>query len=62
MVQWEVEPWGRWRIYAKNSHYEALVEAGCSSPGTPLRAPTADRGLDVFCRDSFHGEVLSITA
>ncbi|EIE26754.1 tocopherol cyclase [Coccomyxa subellipsoidea C-169] len=56
-VQWEVEPWGRWRIYAKNSQYEALVEAGCSSPGTPLRAPTADRGLDVFCRDSFHGEV-----
>ncbi|CAL8467097.1 g6633 [Coccomyxa elongata] len=56
-VQWEVDPWGRWRVYAKNGHYEALVEASCSSPGTPLRAPTADCGLDVFCRDSFYGKV-----
>jgi len=36
------------------------VEAKCESPGTPLRAPTADRGLDVYCRDSFYGEVCHI--
>ncbi|CAK0735183.1 hypothetical protein CVIRNUC_000540 [Coccomyxa viridis] len=56
-VQWDVEPWGSWRVYARNAEYEALVEAKCKSPGTPLRAPTADRGLDVFCRDSFFGQV-----
>lgn len=57
LLQWEVDPWGRWRVYAKNGQYEALVEASCSSPGTPLRAPTADSGLDLFCRDSFYGKV-----
>jgi hypothetical protein len=56
-VQWEVEPWGSWRLFAKNQQYEAIVEASCSHPGTPLRAPTADKGLDIFCRDSFFGEV-----
>ena len=44
-------------MFARNAEYEGLVEARCESPGTPLRAPTADRGLDVFCRDSFFGEV-----
>lgn len=56
LLQWDVEPWGSWRVYARNAEYEALVEAKCESPGTPLRAPTADRGLDVFCRDSFFGQ------
>ena len=56
-LQWDVAPWGSWRVFARNSEYEALVEAHCESPGTPLRAPTADRGLDVFCRDSFYGQV-----
>ena len=36
---------------------EALVEAVCEAPGTPLRAPTADAGLAPFCRDSFAGKV-----
>ncbi|CAL5225421.1 g8236 [Coccomyxa viridis] len=56
-VQWDVEPWGSWRVWARNEDYEGLVEATCDSPGTPLRAPTADRGLDVYCRDSFFGKV-----
>ena len=57
IVQWDVEPWGSWRVWARNEEYEGLVEATCDSPGTPLRAPTADRGLDVYCRDSFFGKV-----
>ncbi len=57
IVQWDVEPWGSWRVWARNEDYEGLVEATCDSPGTPLRAPTADRGLDVYCRDSFFGKV-----
>lgn len=57
VVQWDVEPWGSWRVWARNEEYEGLVEATCDSPGTPLRAPTADRGLDVYCRDSFFGKV-----
>ncbi|KAK9792704.1 hypothetical protein WJX73_007933 [Symbiochloris irregularis] len=56
-VQWEVEPWGRWRIWARNEGFEALVEATCDSPGTPLRAPTPANGLQPACRDSFFGKV-----
>ena len=56
-VSWEVEPWGRWRIEASSPSHEAVVEAECDSPGTPLRAPTADAGLAPFCRDSFAGTV-----
>lgn len=26
-VEWQVEPWGRWRIAASNSRYEAVIEA-----------------------------------
>lgn len=56
-VTWQVDPWGRWTIEAVSPSYEAVVEADCESPGTPLRAPTADQGLAPFCRDSFAGRV-----
>ncbi len=55
-VSWEVAPWGSWRVFARSGRYEALVEATCARPGTPLRAPTVAGGLAPFCRDSFHGE------
>ena len=61
-AQWEVEPWGSWRVLARSAEYEAVVEATCAQEGTPLRAPTAETGLDVFCRDSFFGEVCSLLA
>ena len=61
-AQWEVQPWGRWRVWGRSGQYEALVEATCDEPGTPLRAPTADAGLDVFCRDSFFGQARRCTA
>jgi len=56
-IEWDVEPWGTWRIIGKNKLFEAVVDATCDVPGTPLRAPTADQGLAPFCRDSFGGVV-----
>eukprot|EP00884_Botryococcus_braunii_P021088 jgi/Botrbrau1/7663/Bobra.0159s0105.1 len=56
-VEWEVEPWGSWRVWARNNEYKALVEATCPAAGTALRAPTATNGLFPFCRDSFFGQV-----
>jgi len=56
-VKWCVSGWGSWKIEASNEHWEAVVEAECTAPGTPLRAPTADLGLAPFCRDSFAGKV-----
>ena len=52
-----MDPWGRWRISARTARHEAVVEAACDAPGTPLRAPTIDEGLTPFCRDSFCGRV-----
>lgn len=26
-MEWEVSPWGKWRIAASNDQYEAVVEA-----------------------------------
>ena len=53
----KVEPWGKWRIWARDDGFEALVEATCDQPGTPLRAPTPTEGLQPACRDSFAGQV-----
>ncbi|GAX74585.1 hypothetical protein CEUSTIGMA_g2033.t1 [Chlamydomonas eustigma] len=55
-VDWDVDPWGRWRIHAINDEYEALVEASCSEDaGMVLRAPTFTQGLAPFCKDTFYG-------
>jgi tocopherol cyclase len=56
-VGWDVDPWGRWRCAAENETHAVEVEAVCRADGTPLRAPTADRGLAVLCRDSFAGRL-----
>ena len=56
-VEWEVAPWGSWRVRAVGQGYEALVEATAEEgAGTVLRAPTADRGLAPFCKVSFFGK------
>jgi tocopherol cyclase len=57
-VEWEVSPWGSWRLRGDNGRYRAEVEATCApDAGTPLRAPTATEGLAPFCRDTFYGSV-----
>lgn len=30
-MEWQVEPWGSWRIAASNSRYEAVIEATTSA-------------------------------
>jgi tocopherol cyclase len=57
-IRWEASPWGQWKIQGRSEQYEAIIEASCSSDdGTPLRAPTSDRGLAPCCKDSFAGDV-----
>lgn len=48
-VQWKVEPWGSWKVWAASDKYEILVEATTSRAGTPLRSqprPTGPPGLE----------------
>eukprot|EP00195_Chlamydomonas_chlamydogama_P014697 CAMPEP_0202899352 /NCGR_PEP_ID=MMETSP1392-20130828/7616_1 /ASSEMBLY_ACC=CAM_ASM_000868 /TAXON_ID=225041 /ORGANISM="Chlamydomonas chlamydogama, Strain SAG 11-48b" /LENGTH=470 /DNA_ID=CAMNT_0049585515 /DNA_START=249 /DNA_END=1661 /DNA_ORIENTATION=+ len=55
-VEWDVDPWGRWWMRARNDRYEAVVEASCApNAGMVLRAPTIAQGLAPFCKDTFFG-------
>lgn len=55
-VEWEVHPWGYWRMTARNDRYEVELTGTTTRPGTPLRAPTVN-GLAFCCRDTMNGEV-----
>ncbi|GFR52594.1 hypothetical protein Agub_g15190, partial [Astrephomene gubernaculifera] len=55
-LEWEVSPWGSWRLRGANSRWEALLEAECEAgAGAVLRAPTTAQGLAPFCKDTFFG-------
>ncbi|KAJ7518814.1 hypothetical protein O6H91_20G009500 [Diphasiastrum complanatum] len=56
-VEWEIAPWGDWKMSAQTKLYEVKLQAETKSPGTVLRAPTADAGLVPFCRDTFNGSL-----
>ncbi|CAM6089266.1 unnamed protein product [Calypogeia fissa] len=56
-VEWEVAPWGSWKMSASNQYYKVKLEATTDGPGVTLRAPTSDAGLAPFCRDSFEGKL-----
>lgn len=53
-VSWQIEPWGKWQMQAKNSQYEVELIGTTDLPGTPLRAPTLD-GMQFVCRDTMLG-------
>jgi len=55
-VHWQIEPWGKWVINAKNEQYEVSLTATTEHPGTLLRAPT-QHGLIFRCRDTMHGQI-----
>ncbi|MBW4602873.1 MAG: tocopherol cyclase family protein [Calothrix sp. FI2-JRJ7] len=53
-VTWDISPWGRWVIRARNSEYEVELIGTTDLPGTRLRAPT-DNGLVFCCSDTMQG-------
>ncbi|MBD6614539.1 tocopherol cyclase [Komarekiella sp. 'clone 1'] len=55
-VDWQIQPWGRWQMQAKNLNYEIELTGTTHLPGTSLRAPTAD-GLKFCCRDTMQGQL-----
>ena len=55
-LEWEVAPWGEWRLEGRNARHRVVVEATTATRGTLLRAPLED-GLTPFCRDTFRGDV-----
>lgn len=55
-VHWEIEPWGRWQMAARNKDYEIKLTATSDRLGTKLRAPT-QQGLIFCCQDTMHGQL-----
>ncbi|ERN42735.1 tocopherol cyclase [Rubidibacter lacunae KORDI 51-2] len=56
-VHWQVQPWGEWKMQARNTDYTVSLSGTSSRPGTLLRAPT-ERGLVYCCRDTMHGRLI----
>lgn len=56
-VEWEVSPWGSWKMQAQRDQFEVSLEATADVPGCTLRAPTSDAGLAPFCNDTFAGKL-----
>ncbi len=55
-VRWNVEPWGKWHIWAENTQFAVEVIGSTDRPPTSVRVPTAE-GLVFACQDTTHGYV-----
>lgn len=55
-IHWDIMPWGRWQMHARNAQYEIELTGTTDLPGTPLRAPT-ENGLIFCCRDTMRGQL-----
>ncbi|WP_228059773.1 tocopherol cyclase family protein [Plectonema radiosum] len=55
-VNWNIEPWGKWQMHARNSQYEIELTGTTDKQGTQLRAPT-ENGLIFACRDTMQGKL-----
>ncbi|HBL09960.1 MAG TPA: tocopherol cyclase [Cyanobacteria bacterium UBA11162] len=55
-VSWQIQPWGRWQMQARNANYEVELVGTTELPGTLVRVPTAE-GLNFVCRDTTHGRL-----
>jgi tocopherol cyclase len=53
---WQVDPWGRWRMWAEKRSHRVELQGSCSDEGVRVRVPTAE-GLRFLCRDTTRGEL-----
>jgi len=56
IVNWDIQPWGTWKMQARNEEYEVNLIGTTDLSGTPLRAPT-ENGLVFCCRDTMQGQL-----
>ncbi|MGL5063119.1 MAG: tocopherol cyclase family protein [Microcoleus sp.] len=55
-VSWNIQPWGRWQMQARNSQFEVELIGTVKSPGTYVRTPSA-KGMVFESRDTACGEL-----
>lgn len=57
-IEWQIQPWGKWQIRARNRDWEVDLLGTTDLPGVMVATPTA-AGLVSCCRDTLRG-LLSI--
>jgi tocopherol cyclase len=57
-MNWQIQPWGEWRIQARNLDFQVELVGTTDLPGTMVNTPT-EEGLVMCCRDTLQG-LLSI--
>jgi tocopherol cyclase len=57
-IEWQIQPWGEWRIWATNPDFQVELIGTTDLAGTMVGTPTAE-GLVMCCRDTLKG-LLSI--
>jgi tocopherol cyclase len=55
-ITWEIEPWGKWQMFAVRDNYSVTLTGTTDLPGTYVRTPTA-KGLVFNCRDTTKGKL-----
>ena len=57
-IDWQIQPWGEWRLQATNGDVRVELIGTTDLAGTMVRTPT-EQGLVLCCRDTLQG-MLSI--
>jgi tocopherol cyclase len=57
-IEWQIQPWGEWRIQATSSDFQVELIGTTDLAGTMVSTPT-EQGLAICCRDTLQG-LLSI--
>jgi tocopherol cyclase len=55
-IDWQVQPWGEWRMQASNQDFQVELTGTTDLAGTMVRTPTA-QGLSICCRDTLKGRL-----
>lgn len=55
-LSWQVEPWGRWLVIARNHRYRIVLRGWADQPPTAVQVPTLE-GLKFGCWDTTHGNL-----
>ncbi|MEM8779725.1 MAG: tocopherol cyclase family protein [Cyanobacteria bacterium P01_G01_bin.49] len=55
-LSWQIQPWGKWEMQARNNDFVIKIVGTTDQPGNYVRVPTDD-GLQFHCRDTMQGQI-----
>ncbi len=55
-ISWQIQPWGKWEIQARNQDFIVKVKGTTNEKGSQVFVPTK-QGLKLSCRDTLNGNL-----